>query len=78
MCNRGAHCAPLSFVEDAMRKVHTVDKGALGIAMPKRKVGWVNKRVQGGHAPVPYRQHSNNMGRANVFARVPQQGVWLD
>lgn len=61
-----------------MRKVHTVDKGALGIAMPKRKVGWVNKRVQGGHAPVPFRQHSNNMGRANVFARVPQQGVWLD
>ena len=61
-----------------MRKVHTVDKGALGIAMPKRKVGWVGKRVQGGNAPVPYRQHSNNMGRANAFARVPQQGVWLD
>lgn len=61
-----------------MRKVHIVRKDALGIAMPKRKVGTRNRPMQGGHAPVPYRQHSNNLTRANVFARVPQQGVWLD
>jgi hypothetical protein len=61
-----------------MSKVHTINKGALGIDMPKRKVGWVNKRMQGGHAPVPYRQHSGNLSRANSFARVPQQGVWMD
>jgi hypothetical protein len=78
MCNRGAHCAPLSFVEDDMRKIHTVDKGALGIAMPELKKGWIGKRVQGGHAPVPFRQHSNNLGRASVCARVPQQNVWAD
>ena len=69
-----------------MRKVHVLKREkVLGLyvasvisEMPELKKGWVNKRVQGGHAPVPYRQHSNNMGRANVFARVPQHGVWLD
>jgi hypothetical protein len=61
-----------------MRKVHVVKAGVLGVAMPKQKEGWINKRMQGGHAPVPYRQHSGNFGRANTFARVPMQGVWLD
>jgi hypothetical protein len=61
-----------------MRKVHTIESGKLGVALPKLKKGWVNKREQGGHAPVPFRQHSGNYGRANVFARVPMQGAWLD
>lgn len=61
-----------------MRKVYKIESGKLGIAMPKQKQGWINKRMQGGHAPVPYRQHSANYGRANSFARVPMQGFWLD
>lgn len=61
-----------------MSKVHTVQRGVIGVAMPNLKRGWRNKRVQGGHAPVPFRQHSGNLGKANVFARVPQQGAWLD
>lgn len=61
-----------------MRKVHTIESGKLGIAMPKRKVGTRNRPMQGGHSPVPYRQHSGNFGRANAFARVPMQGAWLD
>jgi hypothetical protein len=61
-----------------MRKVHIVRKDMLGIAMPKLKEGWINKRMQGGHAPVPYRQHSNNWARANTFARVPAAKAWLD
>jgi hypothetical protein len=59
-------------------RTHTIKKGTLGIAMPKQKEGWINKRMQGGHTPVPFRQHSGNFGRANTFARVPQQGAWLD
>jgi hypothetical protein len=61
-----------------MRKVHTVKAGVLGIAMPKRKVGTRNRPMQGGHAPVPFRQHSGNLSKANSFARVPMQGVWQD
>ena len=61
-----------------MSKVHTIKAGVLGVAMPKLKWGWINKRMQGGHAPVPYRQHSGNLGRANAHARVSQQGVWAD
>lgn len=61
-----------------MSKVHTISKGAMGIAMPKRKAGTRNRPMQGGHAPVPFRQHSGNLSKANTFARVPQQGVWLD
>lgn len=61
-----------------MRKVYKVEQGVIGVAMPNLKKGWRNKRVQGGHPPVPYRQHSGNLGKANVFARVPQQGVWSD
>lgn len=59
-------------------RVHTIKKGTMGIDMPELKKGWVNKRMQGGHAPVPYRQHSGNLGRANARARVSQQGVWAD
>jgi hypothetical protein len=59
-------------------RVHTIKKGTMGIDMPKCKEGWINKRMQGGHAPVPFRQHSGNLSRANTFARVPQQGVWAD
>jgi hypothetical protein len=36
---------------------------------PKLREGWIGKRVQGGHAPVPYRQHSGNWGLANKCAR---------
>jgi hypothetical protein len=61
-----------------MRKVHIVRKAVLGIAMPALKEGWIGKRMQGGHAPVPFRQHSNNYGRANTFARVPAAKPWLD
>lgn len=61
-----------------MCKVHIVRKDVLGIAMPKLKQGRIGKRVQGGHAPVPYRQHSNNWARANEFARVPAAKPWLD
>ena len=61
-----------------MRKVHVVRKAVLGIAMPALKEGWIGKRMQGGHAPVPYRQHSANYGRANEFARVPAAKPWLD
>lgn len=80
MCSvviHGARCAPL-FFGGLMRKVHIVRKDSLGIAMPELKQGWVNKRMQGGHAPVPFRQHSNNWTRANTFARVPAAKPWLD
>jgi hypothetical protein len=46
--------------------------------MPKLKQGWIGKRVQGGHAPMPYRQRSNDYGMANKVARVAQAGVWAD
>jgi hypothetical protein len=58
--------------------IHVIAKGKLGIDMPKLKQGWIGKRVQGGHAPVPYRQQSGNFGRANKVARVAQAGVWAD
>lgn len=69
-----------------MSKVHVLKREkVLGLyvasvisEMPELKKGWIGKRMQGGHAPVPFRQHSGNLSRANVFARVPQQGVWLD
>jgi hypothetical protein len=61
-----------------MRKVFTLEAGKLGIALPNKRRGWINKKPQGGNAPVPFRQHSGNFGRANTFARVPQQGAWLD
>jgi len=58
---------------------HTLAKGALGIAPPPLKRGTWNKPPQGGHAPMPYRQHSNNWTRANKFARVPANAApWLD
>ena len=52
-----------------------IAKGKLGIDMPKLKQGTLGRRIQGGHAPVPFRQHSGNLARANRFARVQQQGV---
>lgn len=61
-----------------MRKVYVVKQGVIGVAMPNLKKGTRGKRVQGGAAPVPYRQHSGNLGKANAWARVPAQGVWLD
>jgi hypothetical protein len=57
---------------------HVLRTASLGIAMPKIKQGWINKKPQGGHAPVPFRQHSGNFGRANKFARVPLAKAWLD
>jgi hypothetical protein len=36
---------------------------------PKLVEGWIGKRVQGGHAPVPYRQRSADWGTANKHAR---------
>ena len=61
-----------------MSKVYSVERGVLNVAMPNLKRGTRNKRVQGGHPPVPYRQHSGNLGKASPFARVPQQGIWAD
>ena len=61
-----------------MNKVYIVGKGMLGVDAPKLRVGTRNRPMQGGHAPVPFRQHSGNLSKANSFARVPQQGVWLD
>lgn len=46
---------------------------------PKLKLGSWNKPKQGGHPPVPYRQHSGNWSRANKFARVPSNlAPWRD
>lgn len=61
-----------------MRKVHIVEKAVLGIDMPKLKEGWITKRVQGGHAPMPYRQRTTSWSLANAKARVPQHEAWLD
>ena len=61
-----------------MCKVHVVRKAVLGIAMPELKQGQMGKRMQGGHAPVPFRQHSNNWARTNKLARVPAAKPWLD
>jgi hypothetical protein len=33
------------------------------------KQGWIGRRVQGGHAPVPYRSRSADWGMANKRAR---------
>ena len=58
---------------------HILAKHTLGIAPPPLKQGTLNKRMQGGHPPVPYRQHSNNWARANKFARVPSNlAPWKD
>ena len=57
---------------------HVLRTATLGIAMPKIKQGWVNKKPQGGHAPVPYRQRCNDYAMANKFARVPMAKAWLD
>jgi len=58
---------------------HIMPKGALGIARPALKQGTQGKRMQGGHPPVPYRQHSNNWARVNRFARVPSNlAPWMD
>lgn len=58
--------------------IHVIAKGKLGVDMPKLKQGWLGKRVQGGAAPVPYRQRCNDYAMANKFARVPEAGVWAD
>jgi hypothetical protein len=58
---------------------HILAKHTLGIAPPPLKQGTQGKRMQGGHPPVPYRQHSNNWARANKFARVPSNlASWMD
>ena len=59
-------------------KVFSLDKGKLGVDMPKLKQGWIGRRVQGGHAPMPYRQRCSDYGMANKGARVAQAGVWAD
>jgi hypothetical protein len=52
---------------------------ALGVPAPTLKLGSWNKPKQGGHPPVPYRQHSGNWSRANKFARVPSNlAPWKD
>ena len=61
-----------------MSKIHIVRKGVLGIELPKLKQGWLCKKMQGGSAPVPFRSHCGNLGRANARARVQQYGVWAD
>lgn len=60
-------------------RTHIVAKNVLGIAPPKLRDGTWNKPKQGGHPPVPYRQHSNTWTRANKFARVPSNlAPWMD
>jgi hypothetical protein len=60
-------------------RTHTLAKRTLGIAPPPLKQGTLGKRMQGGHPPVPYRQHSGNWSRANKFARVPSNlAPWKD
>ena len=63
-----------------MSKIHIVGKDVLKVAMPKLKKGegWQGRKVQGGGAPVPFRSHCGNLGRANARARVQQYGVWAD
>jgi hypothetical protein len=48
-----------------------VEQNALGVAMPKLKEGSNGKRVQGGHAPVAYRQRTTTWVTANTWAREP-------
>lgn len=57
---------------------HVLRTASLGIAMPKLKQGWINKKPQGGNTPMPYRQRCNDYGMANKFARVPMAKAWLD
>jgi hypothetical protein len=35
----------------------------------KLREGWIGKRVQGGHAPQPYRSRTADWGNANKRAR---------
>lgn len=49
-------------------RVHRVAKGALGIPMPKPLDGEVNRKLQGGLPPEPYRSR-NAWGAANPRAR---------
>ncbi len=37
--------------------------------MPELRKGWIGRRVQGGHSPVPYRSRSADWGMANKRAR---------
>ena len=70
----------LYFLGVAMRKVSKVIivTKPLGIAMPKLKEGQYNLRVQGGHAPVPYRTRTTSWADANRWAKAPEHGVWAD
>jgi hypothetical protein len=63
-----------------MRKVSKVVivTKPLGIAMPKLKEGQYNLRVQGGHAPTPYRTRTTTWAWANRWAKAPEHGVWAD
>jgi len=51
---------------------HRVEKGKLGIPMPKLKErGTQGKRVQGGHAPVAFRSRTTSWATANSRATEP-------
>jgi len=48
-----------------------VARDSLGIELPKVKQGTQGKRVQGGHAPTPYRQRTTSWASANAWAKEP-------
>jgi hypothetical protein len=59
-----------------------VARNSLGIDMPKLKQrGTQGKRVQGGHAPMPYRSRTTSWATANTWAKEPvhrwsRETVW--
>ena len=60
---------------------YKVERNTLGLAMPKIKEGTNGKRMQGGHAPTPYRQRTTTWASANTWAREPihawaRETVW--
>jgi len=50
---------------------YKVERNALGTEMPKVKQGTQGKRIQGGHAPVAFRQRSASWASANAWAKEP-------
>ena len=53
------------------RRVFRLKESMSQVMSPELKLreGWIGKRVQGGHAPQPYRSRTADWGNANKRAR---------
>ena len=61
----------MGFIMAMTRRVFRLAKSMDDVMSPplKKVEGWIGKRVQGGHAPEPYRSRTADWGNANKRAR---------